>query len=61
MNDSMSFDTAQSAVDWWAETHARSARRDKITPPLLLKLSTKQSVVTFNSEDRPYLEELWAS
>jgi len=61
MNDSMSFTTPQAAVDCFAETHARSARKGKITPPLLLELHSRRSVLKFHSEDRPYLEELWTT
>lgn len=59
MNDSVGFETSQSAVDAWYETFVRSEQQGKITPPLLLELSPPR--IRFHSEDRPYLEELWAS
>jgi hypothetical protein len=61
MNDQRVFPTPQAAVDCFAETHVRSANKNKITPPLLLQLSNRGSFLKFHVEDRPYLEELWAN
>jgi hypothetical protein len=60
MNDSIEFPTPQAAVDCFADTHARFARNDNFTPPLLLELTTIGRI-RFRSEDRPTLEKIWQS
>ena len=60
MNDSLSFTTPQAAVDCFADTHVRFARKNKITPPLKLELG-RHSVIRFDSKDRPALEKIWTA